>query len=106
MTDKPDRGISSGGNPPGLRKADTDLARSYRHAAAGDAHHERKSGGPDPAGSDPTLATTFERPHKPLSDVTRPDKADGENKGYTSGDPAHDKIMAGLEPGETSSDLG
>ena len=105
MTDKPDRGISSGGNPPGLRKGDHDLARSYRHAAAGDSYHERKSGGPEPAGNDPTLSTTFERPHKPLSDVTRPDKADGENKGFSSGDARMDKLMSGLEPGETSSEL-
>ncbi|MBO9576319.1 MAG: hypothetical protein J7494_11315 [Sphingobium sp.] len=98
-------GISSGGNPPGLRKTDTELARIYRHAEAGAAHHERKSGGSEPAGHDPTLTTTFERPHFPLSDVTKPDKADGEAKGFTTGDKRQDAILSGLEPGETSSEL-
>lgn len=100
MADSRRGGISSGGNPPGMRRKDTDLARSYRHADAGAAHHDYGSAGSEPAGHDPTLTTTFERPHFPLSDVVRPDKADGEAKGFTTGDGRQDAILAGLEPGE------
>jgi hypothetical protein len=85
---------------------DRGLATTYRHAAAGDAYHERKSGGPDPAPYDPTMGVTPERPDVPLSDVAHPDKADGENYGAPLSDkgPEHDRLMRGLEPGETSSD--
>lgn len=85
---------------------DRDLARSYRHAAAADAYHERKSGGPDPAPYDPTIGVTPERPDVPLSDVARPDKADGEDYSVrpSAKGPEHDRLMRGLEPGETSMD--
>jgi len=88
------------------KEEDRALARDYRHAAAGDAHHERKSGGPDSGGSDPMLATTPEVPGVPMSDVAHPDKADGENYAAPPSDkgPAHDALMRGLEPGETSAE--
>jgi hypothetical protein len=83
-----------------------DLARTYRQAAAGDAHHERKSGGPDPAPYDPMLNVTPERPDVPLSDVAHPDKADGEDYSVppSAKGPEHDRLMRGLEPGETSAE--
>jgi hypothetical protein len=92
----------SQGNTP----ADKALAGSYRQAAAGDAYHERKSGGPDPAPYDPTMGVTPERPDVPLSDVAHPDKADGENYAALPSDkgPDYDRLMRGLEPGETSSE--
>jgi hypothetical protein len=83
------------------------LARTYRQAAKGDAYHERKSGGaPAPGGYDPTMGVTHERPDVPLSDVVHPDKADGENHDAppSAKGPDHDRLMRGLEPGETSAD--
>ena len=87
-------------------KDDRALARDYRHAAAGDAHHERKSGGPDSGGSDPMLAVTNEVPGVPMTDVAHPDKADGENYAAapSAKGPEYDALMRGLEPGETSAE--
>lgn len=91
-------------------KDDRALARDYRHAAAGDAHHERKSGGPDPGGSDPMLAVTNEVPGVPMTDVARPDLADGEVRGRVrriggAGSAIGSEAeMSGLEPGEMAGD--
>ncbi len=83
---------------------DKGLAQTYRHAASGDAHHERESGELRPGAPDPTLTVTHEVPGVPMKDVARPDKADGENHAAPPSDkgPEHDALMRGLEPGETS----
>lgn len=115
MAEDPGRGmpprddVSPRDKPDAQRDREAALARDYRHAAAGDAHHER-DGGPAPGGQDPTLVPTPEVPDQPLPDVVRPDAADGEvlSDGQSDGGQglasASDAELAGLEPGEMSGD--
>ncbi|MBT2187866.1 hypothetical protein [Sphingobium nicotianae] len=80
------------------------LARRYREAAAGDAWHERASDDSAESEDDPTLAVTPEVPDVPLTDVAHPDPADGEDHDAPPSEkgPYYDKLMRGLEPGETT----
>jgi hypothetical protein len=83
-----------------------ELASLYRDAAASDAHHQRAGGGPGRGGQDPTLVPTPEVPGVPLTDVAAPDPADGQAKGYKSGNSARapsgftDAELSGLESGD------
>lgn len=84
------------------KRDDKDLAKAYRDASAGTAWHERDANQPGGAGEDATINSTPETPDTPLSDVARPDAADGENHSappHPKG-PAYDKLMRGYEPGE------
>ena len=84
------------------KRDDKDLAKDYRDAAAGDAWHERDGNGRGGAGQDATINTTPETPNVPLSDVARPDPADGENHAAPPSPkgPDYDRLMRGYEPGE------
>ena len=82
------------------KQQDEALARAYREGAQGDAHHALSGQG----GYDPTLVTTPELPHEPMRDGTKYDAVDSENRNvppHPKG-PDYDKILRGLEPGETS----
>jgi hypothetical protein len=74
------------------------LADTYRETEASDAVHHRDAD----RGKDATINVTPEEPGKPLSDVARPDKADGENHAAPPSPkgPEYDKLMRGYEPGE------
>lgn len=80
------------------------LAKHYRDAAASDAWHQLEGGGPGNGGHDWTLSVTPEVPGVPLHDVAHPDPADGEDHDAPPSPhgPAHDALMRGFEPGETS----
>jgi len=80
------------------------LARRYREAAKEDALQQLSGSGPCRGGEDPTLAVTHEVQGVPMRDVAHPDKADGEDHDAPPSPhgPAHDALMRGFEPGETS----
>ena len=77
-----------------------------KQQAANDAGQAAKAAAAAPRRWDPALLETPERPDVPLSDVTHPDKADGEDHSVPPSDkgPEHDRLMRGLEPGETSAE--
>lgn len=82
------------------KQQDEALAKAYREAAEKDAHHGLSGQG----GYDPTLTTTPEIPNVPMQDGTKYDPVDSEDHSvppHPKG-PYHDKILRGLEPGETS----
>lgn len=106
MTDQRTVDASPRDKSQGERDEEAALAKTYRQAAAGDAHHERAGGGPSPGGRDPTLVPTPEVPDKPLPDVAQTDAARGGSgngcafdlKG--NGGAVSEAELDGLEPGE------
>ncbi|MBO9670392.1 MAG: hypothetical protein J7485_07740 [Sphingobium sp.] len=83
----------------GQTHEDAGLAKAYQKAASGDAHHERKGGGPDIGGRDPQLTVTPEKPGVPMKDVAKPDEpvaGTTKNSGKWS-----DAELSGIESGET-----